>query len=82
MKTIKKKNKRKALPRKMTLVKFDYDGVPSSHHHYYPFKKEKAYLFLGEIVNMPGHCAVVGDNETVRFGYHTDNFIELTEEET
>jgi hypothetical protein len=73
---------KKKLPRKMSLVKFDHANIPVRDHHYYPFKKGKAYLFLGEILNMPGHCAVVGDNEAVRFGYHTDNFVELTEEET
>lgn len=81
MKSTKKKTK-PMIPRKLSLVKFDYDNIRAEHHHYYTFKEGKAYLFLGEIVNMPGHCAVVGDNESVRFGYHTDNFVELTEDET
>lgn len=73
---------KRKLPRKLSLVKFDYDNVPKSQHHYYPFKKGKAYLFFGEIVNMPGHCAVAAHGGTVYFGYHTDNFVELTEDET
>jgi hypothetical protein len=68
-------------PRKLSLVKFDYDSVPEQYHAAYPFVKGKAYLFLGEIVNMPGHCAVVADDEVVKFGYHTENFVELTEDE-
>jgi hypothetical protein len=80
MKSTKKKINK--VPRKLSLVKFDYDSVRAEDRHYYPFKEGKAYLFLGEILNMPGHCAVVGDNERVRFGYHTDNFVELTEDET
>jgi hypothetical protein len=41
------------------------------------------YVFFGEIPNMPGHC-IVADYETgkIHSGYHTDNFIELGEEET
>ena len=79
MKTTKKKIK---MPRKMSLVKFDFDDVPTDYHKSYPFTKGGAYLFLGEIVNMPGHCVLVCSKTGQTFvGYHTDNFIELTEEE-
>jgi hypothetical protein len=48
-----------------------------------PFKPAKAYLFLGEIPNMPGHC-VVADIKTGRLltGYHTSNFVEVPDDET
>jgi len=47
-----------------------------------PFKPGVAYLFLGEIVHMPGHC-VVADLRTGRLftGYHTDNFVEIPADE-
>jgi hypothetical protein len=39
-------------------------------------------VFFGEIPNMPGHC-VVADHRSgqIYVGYHTDDFVELTEEE-
>jgi hypothetical protein len=42
----------------------------------------RVYLFLGEIRNMPGHCAVVDvkSGRTI-VGYHSDTFVELTAEE-
>src|SRR5262245_42379710 len=47
-----------------------------------PFKEGVAYLFLGEIRNMPGHC-VVADLKTGRLwtGYHTDTFVEIPKDE-
>ena len=69
------------IPRKLSLVKFDFTDLPLEYHSSYPFIKEQRYLFLGEIANMPGHCAVIGDNSVTYFGYHTENFIELTEDE-
>jgi hypothetical protein len=48
----------------------------------YPFKPKKAYLFLGEIPNLPGHC-LVADAKTGRIwtGYHTENFQEFARHE-
>jgi hypothetical protein len=76
-------------PRPLSLVKFDYENVHADYRDQYPFEKydpEKVnkgvYLFLGEIVQMPGHCVLINirTNE-IHTGFHTDNFIELTEEE-
>jgi hypothetical protein len=47
----------------------------------YPFKRDEHLLFLGEIANMPGHCAVVNRAGKVLWGYHTDNFRNPREEE-
>ena len=48
----------------------------------YPFKKDEACVFLGEIPNMPGHCVVVARKTgKIYFGYHTDSFTELTVDE-
>jgi len=72
------------IPRKLSLVKLsDYVTDEMIKEYEYPFKKSKIYVFLGEIVNMQGHCVVVEykANHTVYSGYHTDNFVELSEEE-
>ncbi len=44
--------------------------------------REGVYIYIGDIAQMPGHCIVL-DYKTERIisGYHTDNFIELTEDE-
>jgi len=72
----------------MSLVKFTlskkfgkfYEGV-------YPFKEMDTLLFIGEIVNMPGHCVVVPVNKSMHnsgvvfTGFHTDNFEEIKKED-
>ena len=69
-------------PRKMSLVRFDFDAIPKSYHRKYPFRAGRVYVFFGEITNMRGHC-VVADHRTGKIysGYHTENFVELTEDE-
>jgi len=47
----------------------------------YPFKQGDTLLWLGEIPNMPGHCAVVTRAGKVLWGYHSENFREPTPEE-
>lgn len=49
----------------------------------FPFQAGVIYVFLGEIPNMPGHC-VVAERQSGRLlaGYHTENFVELSEDET
>ena len=71
------------IPRKLSLCYFDFDNVPADFHSKYPFEKEQVLLFMGEIPNMPGHCVVV-DNSSGKLysGYHTENFIEIPEDET
>ena len=72
------------MPRKMSLVKFDFSDL--EERYVVQYKKtfdEECYVFMGEIVNMRGHCVVVSHRTgKVISGYHTDNFIELTEDET
>lgn len=44
--------------------------------------KEKAFIFLGEIPNMPEHCVVAGkDSGKIFSGYDIDNFKELSGDE-
>jgi len=75
-------------PRKLSLVKFDEgEGyptppMPKELRKQYPFGRDEHLMFIGEIVNMPGHCVLVRKNGEVVWGYHTDNFKELTDEET
>ena len=70
------------VPRKLSLVKFDASRVARGSRRKYPFRAGAAYVFFGEIPNMPGHC-VVADRRSgqIYSGYHTDNFVELTEDE-
>jgi hypothetical protein len=81
MKTIKKKIKTRQIPRKLSLVKFDFTDLPSKYHDRYPFIEGASYIFIGEIVNMPEHCVVASLAGEVYFGYHSDNFVELQEHE-
>lgn len=70
--------------RQNALVKFDYSDMNEHLKEKYVkiFGYDKVYIFLGEIPQMPGHCIVVSMNEgKILTGYHTENFIELTEEE-
>lgn len=43
---------------------------------------ESAFIFLGEIPNMPEHCVVAGKNSgKIYSGYDIDNFEELSGDE-
>jgi hypothetical protein len=70
-------------PRYLSLVHFNYDSLPTSFHAKYPFINGRTYIFFGEIPNMLGHC-VVADHKTGQLysGYHTESFVELTEDDT
>lgn len=69
-------------PRQYSWVKFDFNSIDEKYHSEFPFTRQDVFIFLGEIPNMRGHCVIV-DNKTglILSGYHTSNFIELTEEE-
>ena len=69
-------------PRYLSLVRFNLDAVPVEYRAKYPFVDGRPYLFFGEIPNMPGHC-VVADHQTgqIYSGYHTENFIELQDDD-
>jgi hypothetical protein len=73
---------KRKIPRKLSVVKFDFLTMPKQYHAKYPLKEGKHYLFLGEIANMPHHCVVVDFEGRVHWAFHTDNFTELSEEET
>lgn len=42
---------------------------------------KREYLYLGEIPNMTGYCAVIDDTGHVEVGYHVGDFRELTDKE-
>ena len=70
------------IPRQYSLVYFDHDSFPLTFDtSSYPFMRKRAYLFLGEIANMPEHCVVVGDHGKIIAGYHTENFVEIPPED-
>jgi diadenosine tetraphosphate (Ap4A) HIT family hydrolase len=63
-------------PRQYSLCK--YIGHPANG----VFPEKDIYVFLGDIPNMPGHCVVLNHRTgKVYSGYHTENFVELSEDE-
>jgi hypothetical protein len=65
--------------KKNQLVKFYLPNPNYSRN--FPFKENEILLFLGEIKQMPGHCIIVNRRGSVYWGYHTDNFIEPSEDD-
>lgn len=47
----------------------------------YPFKEGDTVFVFGDIAHMPGHCVIATKDGKVHMGYHTDNFVRLTDEE-
>lgn len=58
-----------------SLVKFNFKGYAEDIHEQMVFKKDKTYVYLGEIPNMKSHC-IVADYDTgiLHCGYHCFNF--------
>ena len=63
---------RGGIPRALSLV---VHGEPP------PPGVDPYFIFLGEIPNMPGHCAVLRSDGKTEIGYHTGDFRELTANE-
>ena len=67
------------IPAQYSLCKF---MAPEGYQ--YPIANEEHVVFFGEIPNMPGHCIVLqfkGNKNCLLVGYHTENFIELSDGE-
>jgi hypothetical protein len=47
----------------------------------YPFHFGEVVLVFGDIAKMPGHCAFATKGGRIHFGYHTEDFAALTDEE-
>jgi hypothetical protein len=61
---------------------FDEKDIPSETRIQYPFVRGKPYIFMGEIPNMPQHCIILDPTSSKKYvGYHTENFVELEENE-
>lgn len=69
-------------PRKLSLVQFDFTDLSDEYVKSYSkvFPKDTPIVFLGEIPNMPEHCVVFVNGKIV-FGYHTENFVEIDEDD-
>ena len=57
---------------------FSRQGEPG---FYKEFLDQPNFIYLGEIPNMPGHVVVAGNNGRIYYGFHDDDFEELTEDE-
>lgn len=67
---------------KFKLVKFDFSDLPDKYWNEYPFSKYDRFVMLGEVDQMPGHCVVANiKTGQIHCCYHTENFVELTEDE-
>ena len=64
------------------IVKFDFDSMDEDLHCYYESLRGRHFILLGDVKQMQGHCILL-DIETKQFElfYHTEDFIELTEDE-
>mgnify|MGYP003386000004 CR=1 FL=1 len=69
-------------PRNLSLVKFN-EGytLPPGMREKYPFAIGETLLFVGDVINMPEHCVVVKSDGNILWGFHSDNFVELTDDE-
>jgi hypothetical protein len=61
---------------KFDVAEYEKSGYPS------PFTPQDRFVFLGEIKGQSGHCVVANvTTGKIEVGWHTELFIELTEEE-
>jgi hypothetical protein len=74
--------KRKKKIREKSLVRYDFESMPKDWTKHFPFKANTTFVYLGEILQARGHGIFVETKTGKAYiGYHTDEFIELTEEE-
>lgn len=65
------------------LTKACRDWFQRSGRNNSPLVQENAFIFLGEIPNMPAHCVVFGQKSGhIVSGYHIEDFEEIPEDET
>ena len=61
-----------------TLVKFNFEKVSASSRSSYPFTPHDIFVYLGDVVQMPGHGIFARKKDgRVFFGYLTENFAEI-----
>lgn len=61
----------------LTLVRYK---KPDDAEPDYPFTDGEILLYIGEISNMPGHCAVATRDGKVHYGWHPEMFVPIVEE--
>jgi hypothetical protein len=70
-------------PRKLSLVKYDYDSNPKEWKEKNPNAYEDyVFCYLGDIPNMPGHSYCLDLKTGKGYPFHTEDIKELTEDET
>jgi len=67
--------------RQNALVKFNEDVLETYRSTDEDFVEELRFVYLGEIPNMPGHCIIGGYSGKIHFGIHTNDLVELSEDE-
>ncbi len=86
-----KRAKARAKPRGLAWVKIDIGGLHESERQHYEQYRGRQFIFLGEIPNQPGHSLIAelgGNGErhersgVILIVVHTDDLVELTEDET
>lgn len=76
----------KFIPRQYSWVRFNYENTPANLHHYYidvfPKDRKPRFVFMGESPQAKGHCFIYDIEKQILLGlYHTEDFIELTDDE-
>ncbi|MBV8658173.1 MAG: hypothetical protein JO142_10160 [Burkholderiales bacterium] len=72
-----------ARPRPYSLVTIKDQLQEAARTHELPFLHDLPLIFLGEIPNMPEHGVFAGHRSGRLYsGYHIEQFIELSEDET
>jgi len=67
--------------RPYTIVKMTDEYIALSKQHNIKYKDDH-FLFISEIVNMPGHVYLVGMHSGINYtGLHLENFVEVPKEE-
>lgn len=65
-----------------SLVKYNFDSVPKNWSNKLPFKKADVFIYLGEIIQMPGHGIFVNyKTGKIHMGFHIDEFLEIPEKD-
>ena len=67
--------KKMKIPRKYSLVKVIDETMKERTNLW------GSIIFLGEIPNMLGHCVIADSTGAIKCGFHTFDFVELTEDE-
>ena len=67
---------------KIPMVRFDFENTPKKDHKYYEELRGRTFFLMGDIKQQKHHCVLI-DVHTgkIEMFWHTDQFVELTEDE-